>query len=146
MKNKVIILFTLLISSYTLLAQEGYYENKQIEEINNILSSSIGKTKYTFSISGDDLVVSGNGKQTFPIDKISTEKLKFKKKGEISFNGRKGNSYHVYLNPSEKGLYVYNSMFRKKKKQLIFFFSHEKKETLEELKKLIIDLIKRHSN
>ncbi|MGY3795715.1 hypothetical protein [Aquimarina sp. 433] len=146
MKKKIILLFIFLISSLSISAQEDYSEKKQIEKINNILSSSIGKTKYTFSISGDDLVVSGRGKQTFPINKISTKKLKFKKKGEVSFSGRKGNSYHVYMNPNEKGLYVYNSTFKKKKKQVIFFFSHEKKETLEELKTLIIDLVKKHSN
>ncbi len=143
MKN-LIILAALVLSSITLFGQDSYDEQKQIEKINTILSSSIGKSKYNFSISGDDLVVSSAGSQTFPIDKISVKKIKFKKKGEINFNGRKGDSYHVYLNPNEKGLFVYNSVFKKQKKYLIFFFSHEKNETVEELKSLIIDLVNKH--
>ncbi|WP_109301443.1 hypothetical protein [Aquimarina sp. AU474] len=142
--NRIIILTVLILSSITSFGQEEYDEGKQIEKINTILSSSIGKTKYRFSISGDDLVVSSNGSQIFPISKISTKKIKFKKKGEVKFNGRKGISYHVYLNPNEKGLFVYNSIFKKQKKFLVFFFSHEKTEVAEELKKVIIDVINKH--
>jgi hypothetical protein len=145
-KTKFSFLFILLFS-LPVLCQEMHDESKLIQDINLILSNSIGATTYIASVSNNDFIVNCGYNQIFPIDKIDIKKIKIQKQSlEIDNKGRKGSLYYLKLFGNQKGNYVYNEAFAKKSNMMIIIYSHEQEETIQRLKDLIIKLVINHSH
>ncbi|WP_310555736.1 hypothetical protein [Flavobacterium sp.] len=143
-QNKFSLVFIFLFS-LPIVAQDVDKESKLIQDINVILSNSIGATTYSVSVSDDNLIVNCGYNQTFPMDKIDVEKIKIIKESmQINNQGRKGNLYYLKLFDNQKGNYVYNESFSKKVNVLIIVYSHEQEETIKNLKNLFVELVNNH--
>lgn len=142
MKFKHFMLVFCLIS-FTVFSQEVSISTKKVQTINKLMSEGKGNTKWAIYISDGNFILQSTGggpKQIFPLKEMSSDKVKFSKKGNIKYKGEWIPNYGFSLRPV-KGGGVYHEAFKQKMNRAFFPVSYLKKEKAKRLQALLKELI-----
>jgi hypothetical protein len=128
---------------FTILSQEANIKKESIQKVNKLMLESKGKTKWKIDVSNGNFIVQSTGggpKQIFPIKEMSSDKVKFSKKGNIKHKGKWIPNYDFSLRPI-KGGGVYHEAFKQNMNRAFFPVSYEEKGKAKKLHALLIELV-----